>query len=74
MFTNKVVCEGDQLALRCEANARLAVYSVLFGRTVKGTDHCPQPPNAPDEGAVNTCRFDRPSYQLVSFIPQLIAT
>ncbi|KAF2352116.1 D-galactoside/L-rhamnose binding SUEL lectin domain [Trinorchestia longiramus] len=48
-FINRIVCEGEQHLLQCEANARLAIYSVLFGRTVKGSIQCPQPPDAPDE-------------------------
>uniref|UniRef100_A0A6A7G8N0 Protein eva-1-like isoform X1 n=1 Tax=Hirondellea gigas TaxID=1518452 RepID=A0A6A7G8N0_9CRUS len=48
-FMHAVVCEGEQRALKCEANSRLAVYSVLFGRTVTGAVQCPQPSHAPDE-------------------------
>ena len=42
-FSNKVVCEGDRLRLRCHRNLRIAIYSAAFGATHYGVPECPQP-------------------------------
>ncbi|GFY49963.1 SUEL-type lectin domain-containing protein [Trichonephila inaurata madagascariensis] len=43
MFSNKVVCEGDRLRLRCHRNLRIVIYSAAFGATHYGVPECPQP-------------------------------
>lgn len=39
-FRNVTVCENEQLNIRCERSQRIAVYSVLFGRTTTNTPKC----------------------------------
>jgi hypothetical protein len=39
-FKNLTVCENDQLNIRCERSQRIAVYSVLYGRTTTNTPKC----------------------------------
>ncbi|XP_069982485.1 uncharacterized protein [Penaeus vannamei] len=48
-FINKIVCEGGELTLKCGKNSRLAIYSVLFGRSKEGSYMCPQPAGVPEE-------------------------
>ncbi|XP_050694165.1 uncharacterized protein LOC126984484 [Eriocheir sinensis] len=48
-FINKVVCEGGQLSVGCDKEARLAIYSVLFGRSRTGSFTCPQPEGVAEE-------------------------
>lgn len=42
-FSNKIVCEGDRLRLRCHKNLRIVIYSAAFGATHYGVPECPQP-------------------------------
>ncbi|XP_076061468.1 uncharacterized protein LOC143037229 isoform X2 [Oratosquilla oratoria] len=48
-FVNKVVCEDGNITLSCEPNSRVAVYSVLFGRSKEGSLSCPQPKGVAEE-------------------------
>ncbi|KAG0730498.1 Protein eva-1 C [Chionoecetes opilio] len=48
-FINKVVCEGGELDVRCDKDARIAIYSVLFGRSRAGSFTCPQPEGVAEE-------------------------
>ncbi|XP_071514054.1 uncharacterized protein [Panulirus ornatus] len=48
-FINKIVCEYGELTLQCEKNSRLAIYNVLFGRSLSEFFTCPQPTGVPDE-------------------------
>ncbi|XP_064118283.1 protein eva-1 homolog C-like [Macrobrachium nipponense] len=48
-FINKVVCENGEIMLKCDKNSRLAIYSVLFGRSKSGSFMCPQPEGVPEE-------------------------
>ncbi|GFR29882.1 putative galactoside-binding lectin [Trichonephila clavata] len=53
MFSNKVVCEGDRLRLRCHRNLRIVIYSAAFGATHYGVPECPQPEG---EGRIEDCQ------------------
>ncbi|KAK3865367.1 hypothetical protein Pcinc_029026, partial [Petrolisthes cinctipes] len=48
-FINKVVCVAGELTLTCTKDSRLAIYSVLFGRSLSGSYTCPQPEGVPEE-------------------------
>ncbi|XP_054706648.1 protein eva-1-like [Uloborus diversus] len=52
VFSNKVVCEGDRLRLRCHKNLRIVIYSAVFGATHYGVPECPQ---AEGEGRIEDC-------------------
>ncbi|XP_035214895.1 protein eva-1-like, partial [Stegodyphus dumicola] len=53
VFSNKVVCEGDRLRLRCHKNLRIVIYSAAFGATHYGVPECPQPDG---EGRIEDCQ------------------
>uniref|UniRef100_A0A3B3VCM2 SUEL-type lectin domain-containing protein n=1 Tax=Poecilia latipinna TaxID=48699 RepID=A0A3B3VCM2_9TELE len=38
---NKVVCEEEQMRLKCKQGMQISVYSAMFGRTQQGTLECP---------------------------------
>ncbi|XP_068086161.1 uncharacterized protein [Anabrus simplex] len=48
-FRSKVACEDDTVQLKCNPNARIAVYSASFGRTEYESIQCPQPQGVPEE-------------------------
>ncbi|GLH02818.1 Uncharacterized protein GBIM_08783 [Gryllus bimaculatus] len=48
-FRSKVACEDDSVTLKCNPNARIAVYSASFGRTEYESIQCPQPQGVPEE-------------------------
>ncbi|CAL4127259.1 unnamed protein product, partial [Meganyctiphanes norvegica] len=47
-FINKIVCQDSLLDLKCDRNSRLAIYNVLFGRSLGGSIMCPQNPGIPE--------------------------
>ncbi|XP_042906927.1 protein eva-1 homolog C isoform X2 [Parasteatoda tepidariorum] len=53
VFSNKVVCEGERLRLRCHKNLRIVIYSAAFGATHYGVPECPQPEG---EGRIEDCQ------------------
>ncbi|KAG8193519.1 hypothetical protein JTE90_003730 [Oedothorax gibbosus] len=53
VFSNKVVCEGERLRLRCHRNLRIVIYSAAFGATHYGVPECPQPQG---EGHIEDCQ------------------
>ncbi|CAL1294257.1 unnamed protein product [Larinioides sclopetarius] len=53
VFSNKVVCEGERLRLRCHRNLRIVIYSAAFGATHYGVPECPQPEG---EGRIEDCQ------------------
>ncbi|KAJ9586517.1 hypothetical protein L9F63_019843, partial [Diploptera punctata] len=48
-FRSKVACENDVVPLKCNPNARIAVYSASYGRTEYESIQCPQPQGVPEE-------------------------
>ncbi|XP_069696017.1 uncharacterized protein [Periplaneta americana] len=48
-FRSKVACENDEVPLKCNPNARIAVYSASYGRTEYESIQCPQPQGVPEE-------------------------
>ncbi|CAL4096325.1 unnamed protein product, partial [Meganyctiphanes norvegica] len=48
-FINRIVCQDSLLNLKCERNFRLAIYNVLYGRSLDGSIMCPQKPGIPEE-------------------------
>ncbi|CAL4100604.1 unnamed protein product, partial [Meganyctiphanes norvegica] len=48
-FINKIVCQDSLLDLKCDRNSRLAIYNVLFGRSLDGSIMCPQKTGIPEE-------------------------
>jgi hypothetical protein len=48
-FVTKVICEGEQLQLKCQKGTRIAIYSANFGRRQRGCLDCPQPEGMEEE-------------------------
>lgn len=48
-FRSKVACENDKIQLKCNPNARVAVYSASYGRTEYESFQCPQPQGVSEE-------------------------
>uniref|UniRef100_A0A087YNA6 SUEL-type lectin domain-containing protein n=2 Tax=Poecilia formosa TaxID=48698 RepID=A0A087YNA6_POEFO len=40
-YKSKVVCEEEQMRLKCKQGMQISVYSAMFGRTQQGTLECP---------------------------------
>ncbi|KAG8177248.1 hypothetical protein JTE90_010165 [Oedothorax gibbosus] len=41
-FFTRVVCENDQLKIRCRKSLRIIIYSAFFGSSESGADECPE--------------------------------
>ncbi|KAG8189401.1 hypothetical protein JTE90_020217 [Oedothorax gibbosus] len=55
VFSNKVVCEGERLRLKCDNNDfRIVIFSASFGATRQGVPECPQPEG--EEGKTEDCQ------------------
>lgn len=48
-FRSKIICENETIQLKCKRNARIAIYSAMFGRVQFQSAQCLQPHGVEDE-------------------------
>ncbi|XP_007547915.1 protein eva-1 homolog C-like [Poecilia formosa] len=63
-YKSKVVCEEEQMRLKCKQGMQISVYSAMFGRTQQGTLECPPHDRRPP--SVDPPVFGEPCASLIT--------